>query len=101
MFNDGDSDCNTQSQTGYYGPIQNPGTDRTTKYAQTSGWKNDISIWNLGRDNIMEELAVKYPGYFWEKNSGYGTKQHLLALDKLGITPIHRKSFAPIYNMLN
>ena len=55
MFNDGDSDSNTQSQTGYYGPIQNPGTDRTTKYAQTSGWKNDISIWNLGRDNIMEE----------------------------------------------
>ena len=53
------------------------------------------------RDKIMEELSVKYPGYFWEKNSGYGTKQHLLALDKLGITPIHRKSFAPIYNMLN
>ena len=39
--------------------------------------------------------------YYWEKNSGYGTKQHLLALNNIGVTPIHRKSFAPIYNMLN
>ena len=53
------------------------------------------------RDKIMEELSKKYPGYYWEKNSGYGTKQHLLALKTLGVTPIHRKSFSPIYNMLN
>ena len=53
------------------------------------------------RDNLMLNLSKKYSNYFWEKNSGYGTKQHLLALDKLGITPIHRKSFAPIYNMLS
>ena len=53
------------------------------------------------RDKLMQDLSIQYPGYYWEKNSGYGTKQHLLALDNLGVTPIHRKSFAPIYNMLN
>ena len=53
------------------------------------------------RDKLMQDLSLQYPGYYWEKNSGYGTKQHLLALDNLGVTPIHRKSFAPIYNMLN
>ena len=53
------------------------------------------------RDKLMEDLSIQYPGYYWEKNSGYGTKQHLLALNNLGITPIHRKTFAPIYNMLN
>ena len=53
------------------------------------------------RDKLMQDLSLQYPGYYWEKNSGYGTKQHLLALDNLGVTPIHRKSFAPIYKMLN
>ena len=53
------------------------------------------------RDKLMQDLSIQYPGYYWEKNSGYGTKQHLLALDNLGVTPIHRKSFDPIYNMLN
>ena len=53
------------------------------------------------RDKLMQDLSIQYPGYYWEKNSGYGTKQHLLALNNLGVTPIHRKSFAPIYNMLN
>ena len=53
------------------------------------------------RDSLMEDLAIKYPGYHWENNSGYGTKQHLMALHNLGVTPIHRKTFAPIYKMLN
>ena len=43
------------------------------------------------RDKLMQDLSLQYPGYYWEKNSGYGTKQHLLALDNLGVTPIHRK----------
>ena len=46
------------------------------------------------RDKLMEDLSIQYPGYYWEKNSGYGTKQHLLALNNLGVTPIHRKTFA-------
>jgi ribonuclease HII len=53
------------------------------------------------RDNLMTEYSKKYPGYLWEKNSGYGTKEHLEAIKNLGITPIHRTSFKPIYNMLN
>ncbi|MDR0484999.1 MAG: ribonuclease HII [Alphaproteobacteria bacterium] len=52
------------------------------------------------RDNLMKQLAEEFPYYFWEKNAGYGTKQHLEAINKYGITPFHRKTFAPIKNML-
>ena len=53
------------------------------------------------RDNLMREYSKKYPGYLWEKNSGYGTKEHLEAIKNLGVTPIHRISFKPIHNILN
>ena len=53
------------------------------------------------RDNLMRDFSKKYPEYLWEKNAGYGTKEHLLAIKKCGITSIHRKSFKPIYNILN
>ena len=53
------------------------------------------------RDNLMAEYSKKYPGYLWEKNSGYGTKEHLEAIKKLGVTPIHRTSCKPIQNILN
>ena len=53
------------------------------------------------RDNLMTEYSKKYPGYLWEKNSGYGTKEHLEAIKKLGVTPIHRTYFKPIHNILN
>ena len=45
------------------------------------------------RDNLMAELAKVYKGYLWEKNAGYGTKEHIAAIKELGITPVHRKSF--------
>lgn len=48
------------------------------------------------RDRIMADLAVAHPGYGWERNAGYGTKEHRAALERLGITPHHRRSFAPI-----
>ena len=51
------------------------------------------------RDRIMVDLAQQHPGYGWEKNAGYGTKQHLDALQTLGGTPCHRRSFKPVYNM--
>ncbi|WP_114165529.1 ribonuclease HII [Exiguobacterium sp. TNDT2] len=51
------------------------------------------------RDNMMEDFAVLYPGYGFERNAGYGTKAHLAGLTEHGITPIHRKSFAPIKHM--
>lgn len=52
------------------------------------------------RDHLMQKLAEEYPGYGWEKNAGYPTPEHLTALDKLGITPHHRRSFAPVRNKL-
>lgn len=45
------------------------------------------------RDKEMEELALKYPVYDWEKNAGYGTKAHIEALRRHGITPHHRESW--------
>lgn len=51
------------------------------------------------RDRLMEDYAKMYPGYGFENNSGYGTKEHLLGLEQQGICPIHRKTFAPIKDM--
>jgi len=48
------------------------------------------------RDRIMNELDVKYPGYGFKKHKGYGTKEHLKALEALGPCPEHRRSFSPI-----
>lgn len=52
------------------------------------------------RDNIMKELAKEYPEYGFEKNAGYGTKLHLDSLKKYGVTPIHRKSYRPVRDLL-
>ncbi len=48
------------------------------------------------RDKLMVELHKKYPAYCFHKNKGYGTKQHLTALEKYGPTGEHRKSFSPV-----
>ncbi|CAA7613389.1 ribonuclease HII [Magnetospirillum sp. UT-4] len=48
------------------------------------------------RDRLMAELARDFPGYGWERNAGYGTAEHLDALRRLGPTPHHRRSFAPV-----
>jgi len=45
------------------------------------------------RDAFMVDLSKKYPGYDFEKHVGYGTKQHMLLIKKLGLLEIHRKSF--------
>ena len=45
------------------------------------------------RDELMQEYARQYPGYGWERNAGYPTKEHREAISRLGITPIHRKTF--------
>lgn len=54
----------------------------------------------VSRDREMAALAERFPGYGWERNAGYGTKQHRDALARLGVTPHHRKSFAPIAALL-
>ena len=52
------------------------------------------------RDDLMIEYSKEYPQYQFDKNKGYGTKVHLEALDKYGITPIHRKTYDPVKTML-
>ena len=52
------------------------------------------------RDRYMCLLAKKFGEYGWDKNSGYGTAKHLLALEKHGVTPLHRKTFAPVHKIL-
>jgi ribonuclease HII len=48
------------------------------------------------RDRIMHEHHEAWPGYGWRQNKGYGTPQHKAALLRLGPTPLHRRSFAPV-----
>ncbi len=50
-------------------------------------------IAKVTRDRIMLNLSKEFPNYYWEKNKGYGTKQHFEAIRKYGLTPHHRKSF--------
>lgn len=57
-------------------------------------------IAKVTRDRMMEEYDVMYPGYGFPNNAGYGTKEHLTALEDLGVTPIHRRSFAPVREAL-
>ncbi|MBY0135725.1 ribonuclease HII [Paracoccus yeei] len=52
------------------------------------------------RDRIMVDLAQQHPGYGWDVNAGYPTPAHRQALLDLGITPYHRRSFAPVHNIL-
>ena len=51
------------------------------------------------RDQMMEEFDREYPGYDFAQNAGYGTANHLAGLHKLGVTPIHRRSFEPVKSM--
>lgn len=53
------------------------------------------------RDRIMTELAEIHAGYGWERNFGYGTKEHLTALETHGVTLHHRRSFAPVRALLS
>ena len=48
------------------------------------------------RDALMDRLAARYPGYFWETNKGYATPEHLDAIQRLGPTRHHRYSFEPV-----
>ena len=52
------------------------------------------------RDHLMAELDAQYPGYGFAANKGYGTAEHLEALRRLGVSPVHRRSFAPVADIL-
>ena len=51
------------------------------------------------RDQYMSDISLKYPGYHFEKNKGYGTKDHMIAIKSLGPTDLHRVSFEPVASM--
>ena len=57
-------------------------------------------IAKVARDLFMINLSKKYPKYLWNKNFGYGTKDHLFCLKKYGVTNLHRKQFKPVHNIL-
>jgi ribonuclease HII len=52
------------------------------------------------RDRMMERLAARYPGYGWERNQGYATLEHRMAIRRLGLTPFHRRSFLALQRTL-
>ena len=54
----------------------------------------------ITRDRLMTDLARQNPGYGWDKNAGYPTKEHQLALQHLGVSPHHRRSFKSVHNIL-
>ena len=58
-------------------------------------------IAKVSRDRLIEKMSKKYINYFWNKNAGYGTKDHISAIKKFGITKHHRKTFRPIYKILS
>jgi ribonuclease HII len=53
------------------------------------------------RDRLMRDYAVQHPDYGWERNKGYGTAEHMTALQHHGPSPLHRRSFAPVRLMLH
>ena len=58
-------------------------------------------IAKVSRDRLITKMSKKYIRYSWNKNAGYGTKDHLSAIKKFGITKYHRKTFQPIHNILS
>ena len=54
----------------------------------------------VSRDRMMTELAQAFPGYGWDHNFGYGTAEHQAALEAIGATHHHRRSFAPVLRVL-
>lgn len=80
-----------------------------TSIPQTSIIKGDANSLSIAaasivakvtRDKMMADYDKEFAGYGFAKNAGYGTAEHLEGLNKLGITPIHRKTFEPIKSML-
>jgi ribonuclease HII len=53
-------------------------------------------IAKVSRDNIIFKYAKKYPQYNFKSNKGYGTAEHIAALEKHGSSPVHRKSFGRV-----
>ena len=55
----------------------------------------------VSRDRLIRKMSKKFKAYLWDKNVGYGTRDHLSAIKKFGIAKHHRKTFKPIHNILS
>ena len=58
-------------------------------------------IAKVARDRLITKMSKKFTNYNWNKNAGYGTRLHLIAIKKFGVTKHHRKNFGPIHNILS
>tara|TARA_B100001121_G_C18669299_1_gene612927 strand:- start:402 stop:974 length:573 start_codon:yes stop_codon:yes gene_type:complete len=58
-------------------------------------------IAKVARDRLIVKMSKNFKNYAWDQNAGYGTRQHIKAIKKFGITKYHRKSFSPIHNILS
>ena len=58
-------------------------------------------IAKVSRDRLVSKMSKKFKKYLWDKNSGYGTKDHIQAIKKFGITKHHRRTFQPVHNILS
>ncbi len=58
-------------------------------------------IAKVSRDRLVSKMSKQFVKYSWDKNSGYGTKNHISAIKKFGVTKHHRKKFQPVYNILS
>jgi len=58
-------------------------------------------IAKVSRDRLVSNMSKKFKKYLWNKNSGYGTKEHMKAIKKFGVTKYHRKTFLPVHNILS
>jgi ribonuclease HII len=81
-------------------PVPELGAGRHTAIVCGDGKVHAIAcasiVAKVTRDRLMVRLAARYPGYAWERNKGYATPEHLEALASAGVTPHHRRSFAPV-----
>ena len=58
-------------------------------------------IAKVSRDRLISKMSKKFKKYLWDKNSGYGTKNHIKAIKKFGVTKYHRRTIQPVHNMLS
>ena len=69
------------------------GAAASVAQAEQAGWAAKMTA---QRDRLMRGLALHHPHYGWERNMGYGTREHLEALRRHGPAPCHRRSFSPV-----
>lgn len=90
---DGNRIANFEAQVGPYSAIVD-GDAKVYSIACAS------VVAKVVRDRMMARLAVRYPGYGWDRNQGYATLEHRMAIRELGLTPFHRRSFLALQRTL-